>query len=333
MKRALWWGWLMAAALFVPALIWSGSGSPPPAETDASPGSVSPEEPVQTGRSDGEVTVRVKNGETVEQMTLAAYLPGVVRGEMPPSFELEALKAQAVAERTFVCRRLLSSGKDAHPEADVCTDPDCCSAWLPEETVRQRWGGDYERLEARVEEAVRQTDGQILLYDGAPILAVFHSSSDGTTAASGDVWSSDLPYLQSVDSPESAETVPNYYSVVTVSPDAFAAAVRSAYPEASLSGDASSWLGEQTKNGSGRVERVEVGGVAVSGTELRRLFSLRSASFTLSYESGDFVFRVTGYGHGVGMSQYGANELARQGKSWQEILCWYYTGVSVGYMA
>lgn len=335
MKRAILWGWLMAAALFVPPLLTGQRQGAAQEKTERTPGHTAPlaaQEQTQAARTDAEVTLRVKNGDEVMETTLAAYLPGVVRGEMPPSFEPEALKAQAVAERTFICRQMETGRKSAHPDADVCTDPGCCSAWMPEETARQRWGGDYEVLEARVEAAVTGTDGQILLYDGAPILAVFHSSSAGVTASSGDVWSSDLPYLQSVTSPESGDSVPNYYSVVAVSADALRSAVSAAHPEAEFSGEPETWLGEVKTNGSGRVETVTVGGAVLGGAEARQLFALRSACFTPSWDGESFVFRVTGYGHGVGMSQYGANELARQGKTWQEILLWYYTGVTVGRM-
>lgn len=164
---------------------------------------------------DGAVTLRVLDNGQVEDMTLEKYLQGVVRGEMPASFEMEALKAQAAAERTYVYYQLAAGRKERHPEADVCTDHTCCSAFLSEQAAREKWGGDYDPWEARIEQAVAETDGQTVLYGGKPILAVFHSSSAGKTAAAGQVWSGDLPYLQSVDSPESEETVPNYYSVVT----------------------------------------------------------------------------------------------------------------------
>lgn len=334
MRGSILWGWLMAAALFVPPLLLSGQT----AAVQEKPVRPASQSTSLTGQSqtahvtDAQVTLRVKTGDAVEEMTLSSYLPGVVRGEMPPTFEVEALKAQAVAERTFALRQIRSQNKDAHPDADVCTDPNCCSAWLGEESVRARWGASFEEWEARIDQAVQATDGQILLYDGAPILAVFHSSSGGTTASSGDVWTSDLPYLKSVESPESADTVPNYYSVVTVSADTFRETIRAACPQADFSADAASWVGAVTNNASGRVEQAQIGGVTISGTALRQLFSLRSACFTISYEPPSFLFRVTGYGHGVGMSQYGANELARQGKTWEEILLWYYTGVTVGYM-
>lgn len=279
---------------------------------------------------DRDVTLTIQDGDTTEQMTLERYLTGVVRGEMPASFEMEALRAQAAAERSYVYYQLAAGRKDAHPDADFCTDHTCCSAYLSETAAREKWGGDFAPWNTRVEQAVSDTDGQVVLYNGRPILAVFHSSSAGRTAAAGDVWSGDLPYLVSVDSPEGEETVPNYYSTVTFTAAEAKEKLLTAHPELKLSGTPDRWFGAAAENGSGRVKTVSVGGTDIEGTELRRIFGLRSACFTVAADSESVTFRVTGYGHGVGMSQYGANQLAREGKTWQEILEWYYTGATVG---
>lgn len=279
---------------------------------------------------DRDVTLTIQDGDTTEQMTLERYLTGVVRGEMPASFEMEALRAQAAAERSYVYYQMAAGRKDAHPDADFCTDHTCCSAYLSETAAREKWGGDFAPWNTRVEQAVSDTDGQVVLYNGRPILAVFHSSSAGRTAAAGDVWSGDLPYLVSVDSPEGEETVPNYYSTVTFTAAEAKEKLLAAHPELKLSGTPDRWFGAAAENGSGRVETVSVGGTDIEGTELRRIFGLRSACFTVAADSESVTFRVTGYGHGVGMSQYGANQLAREGKTWQEILEWYYTGATVG---
>ena len=279
---------------------------------------------------DRDVTLTIQDGDTTEQMTLERYLTSVVRGEMPASFEMEALRAQAAAERSYVYYQLAAGRKDAHPDADFCTDHTCCSAYLSETAAREKWGGDFAPWNTRVEQAVSDTDGQVVLYNGRPILAVFHSSSAGRTAAAGDVWSGDLPYLVSVDSPEGEETVPNYYSTVTFTAAEAKEKLLAAHPELKLSGTPDRWFGAAAENGSGRVETVSVGGTDIEGTELRRIFGLRSACFTVAADSESVTFRVTGYGHGVGMSQYGANQLAREGKTWQEILEWYYTGATVG---
>ena len=170
----------------------------------------------------------------------------------------------------------------------------------------------------------------MLLYQDQPILAAFHSSSAGVTANSGDVWVTDLPYLTSVESPENGESVPNYYSVNTFTAEEFRQKFAAAHPEAQFAADPAAWITDTVQNRSGRVETVNIGGVTVEGTEVRTIFGLRSACFSTEASADAVTFRVTGYGHGVGMSQYGANELAKQGKTWQEILQWYYTGVSIG---
>lgn len=283
----------------------------------------------QVGQKDSETTLTVWDGEKNVTMPLAEYLPGVVRGEMPAAFEMEALKAQAVAERTYAYYRKNQQRKSAHPEADVCLDSTCCAAYLSEEAAREKWGSDFAGFEEKIQQAVKETDGQVVLYDDQPIMAVFHSSSAGHTAGSGDVWAGDVPYLVSVTTPEGGADVPNYYSVVTLSPAEFKTAFSTAYPKADLSGEPSAWFKNMERSAADRVANVTVGGVEVTGTELRQLLGLRSTCFTQEYKDGALIFRVTGYGHGVGMSQYGANVLAKEGKTYQEILQWYYTGVTV----
>ena len=321
-----------AAALALTVLLFGGAylaaGKHPAQETEPDGGAV--REQSAQGQKDGGVQLAVKNGDAVEIMALDVYLQGVVRGEMPASFELEALKAQAAAERTYIYYQLAAGRKEAHPNADVCTDPSCCNAWLSEETAREKWGGDFDGWESRIEEAVAATDGQVALYDGQPILAVFHSSSAGKTAGAGDVWSGDMPYLRSVDSPEGEETVPNYYSAAEFSAAEAKALLAQAHPELTFSGGPDKWFGAVEKDESGRVGTVEVCGAPLRGVEVRRIFSLRSACFTIDAAADRVTFRVTGYGHGVGMSQYGANELARQGRTWQEILLWYYADIAIG---
>ena len=203
-------------------------------------------------RADADIALTVWDGQELRQMTMAEYLPGVVRGEMPAAFSQQALDAQAVAERTFICYHMAGGRKDAHPEADVCTSPACCSAYVAQEDAAARWGDKAEEYETKVQQAVRDTDGQIILYDGSPILAAFHSSSAGVTADSGDVWSSSLPYLHSVETPEGEDSVPNYYSVSTFSPEEFREIFLAAHGDADLSGDPAEWFRDRTVNDSGR---------------------------------------------------------------------------------
>ena len=320
----------MAAALVLTVLLFGGAYLAAGGERVPETREGDAQEQSAQGQRDSAVLLTVQDGETVESMALDQYLRGVVRGEMPASFELEALKAQAAAERTYVYYQLAAGRKEAHPDADVCTDPGCCSAWLSEEAAREKWGEDFDGWESRIEEAVAATDGQTALYDGQPILAVFHSSSAGKTAEAGDVWSGDVPYLRSVDSPEGEETVPNYYSAAEFTAAEAKTLLAQAHPELTFSGGPDKWFGAAERDDSGRVSTVEVCGAPLRGVEVRRIFSLRSACFTIDAAAERVTFRVTGYGHGVGMSQYGANELARKGKTWQEILMWYYADITVG---
>ncbi len=330
MKESLLAGLFLTAAIFGSAYLRSGEEPTTPAvkEVLAVEEAVGEESvpAVETPPlTDADIAVRVLVDGVVEEMTVAEFLPGVVRGEMLPAFEPEALKAQAVAERTFLYYQM-AAGKPAHPQAHICTDPGCCSAYLSEETARQNWGAKFEELNEKILSAVTATDGVLALYEGEPILAVFHSSSDGVTSAAGEVWVADLPYLRSVATPETSNSVPNYYSVKRFSREEFRQTFAAAHPEADFSGD---WVKDRVESDSGRVESLTVGGVAVTGNEVRTLFGLRSSSFTVEVGE-EVVFSVTGYGHGVGMSQYGANALAQQGLSYEDILHHYYTDITLG---
>ena len=329
MKQTIAAGVLLLMLLFLPPWLRAKETGP---ETDAAPTPLQTEQaaPENGSGSDAAHTVRLWNNGAVETMTAAEYLRSVVRGEMPATFEEEALKAQAAAERTYLYYRMAAGPKATHPDADVCTDSACCTAWLSEEDARAKWGDKFDQYETKIDQAVADTDGQVVLYDGVPIMAVFHSSSAGSTAASGDVWAAELPYLVSVKSPEEADSVPNYYSVNTFTAQEFRAIFCKAHADAQLTGDCGGWVKDILLTDAGRVASATVGGVFVTGKELRTLFGLRSTAFTVEAAGDAVTFRVTGYGHGVGMSQYGANELAKEGKTWQEILQWYYTGVTIG---
>ena len=255
-------------------------------------------------------------------MDMQEYLVGVVAAEMPASFQEEALKAQAVAARTYAMYCALGQ---KHGDAQVCTDYTCCQAWQGEEALRQKWGGDYDACSQKIRAAVEATAGQYLSYEGQPVFAAFHSSSAGATEDCGQVWNPS-PYLVSVSSPETAEDVPNFVSTVDCTPLDFRDTLLYAHPEADFTGEESSWIGEVRLDGSGRVASAVLGGVSMKGTELRQLFGLRSTAFCLEYTGESFRFTVTGYGHGVGMSQYGANVMAREGGTYTGILAHYYPG-------
>lgn len=209
-----------------------------------------------------------------------------------------------MAARTYTLYKIETGGNHGDT-ADICTDSTCCQAWISEQSARENWGDQADTYAEKIETAVRDTDGQVILYDGAPILAVFHSSSAGLTRASGQVWLNDLPYLQAVDSPEPEDAIPNYYSRAEFTAEEFKSRVMQAYPEADLSGDISTWIQNPVTDEAGSVETVTVGGITMKGSQVRTILGLRSACFEWETEGDTLVFYVTGYGHGVGLSQYG----------------------------
>ncbi|MBE6908850.1 MAG: stage II sporulation protein D [Ruminococcaceae bacterium] len=286
----------------------------------------------QRGVGDAETALRVLHGGQIEEMTMDKYLVGVLRAEMPASFEPEALKAQAIAARTYTLYKMREGVIENHPDADACDDIRCCKAYMTAEDAAADWGGMALYYEEKLARAVAETDAQVVLYGGEPILAVFCSSTNGHTQNAGAVWQSDLPYLQSVSSPETEELVPNYYSVETVPAERFRALLTDAHPDADLSGAPQDWITDIERSDAGFVTALRAGGVRLKGNELRAILGLRSPSFTVEADDDALTFRVTGYGHGVGMSQYGANALAMQGMDASQILEHYFTGAHVGYL-
>jgi stage II sporulation protein D len=279
-------------------------------------------------RDDRNEIIRVLDGETIVEMTLESFVIGSTAAEMPAKFHMEALKAQAVAVRTNVLYNMLQP-KARHPDAQVCSNYACCMAYAGDDKLRARWGGFYAENLSRIINAVIETDGLYLTYEGEQIFAAFHSSSAGRTEACGNVWLQALPYLVSVASPETARQVPDFVATVTVPEAEFKAAILREFPRAALRGRADSWIEDVTRNETGRVANVKIGGATIKGTTLRTMFGLRSTAFTVVHSGGSFVFTTTGYGHGVGMSQYGAHVMAARGSAFDEILLAYYTGVGI----
>ncbi len=296
----------------------------------ASVPTLQPEPPSPAKGVDAEATIRVlmQDGITVKTLSLADYLWSVVAAEMPATFEPEALRAQAVCARTYAASRA-RTGVHSAKSADVCAGSGCCTAFIDPKDAAQRWGDYAEAYTAIIRDAVSDTDGIILTWDGEPIQAVFFSSAAGNTEDAETVWGYAIPYLVHVESPEGDE-VPNYHSTVSLTPQEVQACAQRAGLWPDLSGPPSTWFQGLTRTAGGQVSEIKLGGIALSGNAARNLFSLRSASFDVSWDGSVFVFSVTGFGHGVGLSQYGANALAKQGYTWQEIVLHYYTGVSLG---
>ncbi len=319
---------MLAAALTVLLFLFPWLWAAPEASGEAPP--QTEEEQAETVTvHDSARTLKVLIGGEVTEMDMETYLRGVVRAEMPASFEEEALKAQAVAARTYTLYKMEGGGSANHPEADACDDVNCCKAYKSQEDAAADWGMSSALYEEKIRRAVADTDGEVVLYEGHPVLAVFHSSSAGATRNVEDVWQQALPYLRSVASPENADAVPNYYSKAAFTLTEFKELFIAQYPTANLSGTPSNWFSNIHQDVNGAVESLQVGGITVTGGQLRSLLGLRSANFTISFTDDTVEFSVTGYGHGVGMSQYGANVLAQEGKTYREILTYYYTGTTV----
>ncbi len=258
------------------------------------------------------------NGST-EIMDMDNYLTGVVLGEMPADFHEEALKAQAVVARTYALKRFTTGQK--HPQGAVCTQSSCCQAYRTPESFIES-GGTQINLE-KVFSAVKSTSGQVLFYDGVLIEATYFSCSGGRTEDALAVWGSDIPYLQAVDSP-GEEGAAYYTDSVKFTADDFFALL-----EIEQEGPPASWLGEVTYTDGGGVAEMWIGGKKFEGTALREKLGLRSTAFVMT-AVGDTVYITTrGFGHRVGMSQYGAEAMAVNGSSYQEILSHYYPGTEL----
>ena len=275
------------------------------------------------------VTVYIKDEDKVEEMQESQYLKEVVAAEMPADFEFEALKAQAVAARSYLVSRQnaykTSGVPEEHKGADMCTDPTHCKAWMSEEKRRESWGKDADKNWDKISRAVEDTKDEVITYNGEVISAVFHSTSSGRTESSKDVWGGERPYLVSVES-EGDLYSPKYKSEKEISLDEFKKIARDNIEGVDFS---KGIVGNIARSEAGGIITVEIGGVAVKGTVFRKIYDLRSTNVNITVDKNKAIFDVTGFGHGVGMSQYGANYLAAQGKGYTEILKAYYTGVEI----
>ena len=250
----------------------------------------------------------------VVELELEEYLKGVILAEMPTSFSLEALKAQAVAARTYTIKKLEAGNH-------ICDNPAHCQAWKDPTT-----SNDYEKIS----QAVTETASQELTYLGEPIEAFFHSSSGGKTENSENVWSTAKPYLISVDSPGEEEIMTTFYSTKEVTYDELKNKVNN-YKNKTLitTIDLKNKIKILSKTDGNRVKEIKIQNTVLSGTEIRNIFGLRSANFDIELKNKSIIFNVSGYGHGVGMSQWGAEVMARNGNTYKEILYHYYPGTLI----
>jgi stage II sporulation protein D len=254
----------------------------------------------------------------IKTMPLDEYIVGVVCAEMPASFEYEALKAQAVASRTYTVKKLQNIS--AHDDADICTSSLHCQAYIDKENATRKWGNDSKKNYKKIKNAVYETTGEIITYNGKAINAVFHASNSGKTENSHDVWQSDVPYLKSVKS-YGEELAKNYKSSEKININEFKNKLQIE--------NIDNHIFKKTLTDGGSVKEITIGNKKFKGTEIRKLFNLKSANFDITFDNNVVIFNVTGHGHGVGMSQYGANAMAKMGKNYKEILSNYYTDTDI----
>ncbi|UII55721.1 stage II sporulation protein D [Cytobacillus spongiae] len=281
-------------------------------------------EAVQTASAGPAVEVAVYRTakQQLEKPELEEYLVGVVASEMPAEFEKEALKAQALTARTYIVRQMLSSERVGLPDGALVTDTETHQVYKNDEELRKQWGVDYNWKIAKIREAVAETAGQILTFNGEPITATFFSTSNGYTENSEAVWPNAFPYLRSVESPWDLKS-PKYDGQVVMSVTDFQAKLGVKVGSEPSVGK----IREKTK--SNRVGKVEIGGKSFTGIEIREKLELKSTDFTWERKGNNIVIQTKGYGHGVGLSQYGANGMAAEGKTYQEIVQHYYNGIEI----
>lgn len=273
--------------------------------------------------------IRVLNSDTgeISSVSLEEYLPGVVAAEMPAEYETEALKAQAVAARSYIMSKAENTSS-AHPEADVCSSPGHCKAWLSEADAKDKWAKDKQDFYwKKISEAVKATENEYMIYGDEIVEAFFFAQSGGRTESSADVWGGERPYLKSVKD-DADPNSPGSVSEVSVPCMTFWDKLCAFNPH-TLRTDGTPVIGETKHTEGGSVATVCIGGQAFRGTDIRSIFGLKSANFTISAASGTVTFTVTGSGHGVGMSQCGANRMAQKGKKYTEILKHYYTNIQI----
>jgi len=273
------------------------------------------------------VSIYLSKEQRVETVPLETYVQGVIAAEMPIDFELEALKAQAIAARTYIIRRLSlndRSGMDGQ-KGDV-TDTVTHQAYLSQDKLKSRWKGKQRKDNlAKLKQASEETKGLVILFDGEPIQAAFFSTSNGFTENSEDYWQQELPYLRSVTSPWDEELSPRYEEQQKLSLKQF-------YEKLDLSGKSAKGkpsikVLERTEGN--RIKSIEINGAVFTGRDIRERLSLASSQFTWKIKQSEITITTYGYGHGVGMSQWGANGMAKEGALAADILEHYYSGVGV----
>lgn len=268
-----------------------------------------------------EIRVLISETGKVETIKTEDYIFGVVAAEMPALYEEEALKAQAVVAYTYFLNKKEGYGG----EYDITDDFTKDQAFVSLKEAREKWGSGADEYEKKIRKAIRAVSGKKITYEGKPILAVYHAISSGKTENVSEVWGGQYPYLVSVDS-SFDKNAENYESSLTLAAEELKEKLAAKVSIADLTVNCFS---DFNRTSAGSVKTVSVCGVSLSGSDIRSTLGLRSADFDVSFADGKYTFTVRGYGHGIGMSQQGANYLAQQNKTYEEIINHYYTGCKI----
>ncbi len=340
MRRLFLTGFALVVILYLMPVLYGnnayGTSNPDNGPMESEPasetGQASGTQPVETGSEENTTasenpftdkdysTVTVSVDGKIKELELESYVEGVVSAEAPEDFPIEALKAQAVAARTYTIYKISRGRPEEHPDADLCDKYSHCAAY--------REPAVAAISSSNIRKAAKETEGEVLCYDNEPIAAMFHCASSMRTEAAADVFGEDVPYLQSVVSPGGSKC-DKYEGTVTLHADEFRNKVNEAFPSADVSGTPDKWFAASTRSAGGGVKTVNLGGETVEGTAIRELFGLNSTNFTITTKEDSISFHTVGYGHCVGLSQYGAKYMAEQNNSYQEILSHYYPGTSL----
>ena len=265
----------------------------------------------------------------IEELPIDEYLYGVVSSEMPANYEAEALKAQAIVARTYTIYQIMNnSGK--HPGADICDNSSCCQAWISKDERLSKWAPEEaESNWNKIVDAVNSTSGKIITYQNKPINAFFHSNSGGKTESSLNIWGGiDYPYLKSVET-AGEEGYTQYSSEAKFTKEELLNKLKEKYEDCEIDYSQENCIQILEYTTSGRVKTIKFGNKEIAGTEARTILGLRSTNFTFTISGDEIIFSVIGYGHGVGMSQTGADALAKSGSNCEEIIKHFYTDVEI----
>jgi stage II sporulation protein D len=324
---------LMVIVLIVPAVLVTGfskdeketaspaEGMSEAPEQEAAQGSFTSGTATNVMDAEPVISVFRSESENIEEVAFEDYIIGVVSAEMPAAYELEALKAQALTARTYILKKLTAGDELGLPEGADVTDTVMHQVFKSEDELRDWWGEEFEQNYTRVKQAVTETEGQVITFDGSPITASYFSTSNGFTENSEEYWAQEFPYLRSVESPWDVSS-PRFSGKKSVTVAEFENLLGVQLSEGEV--------GEITRRTTGgRVAEVKVGGKEFSGREVRDLLALDSSDFSWTRSGDTIEFETRGWGHGVGMSQFGAHAMAQEGHTYREIIHHYYQGVEI----